>query len=108
MTVECITLASCATVGNTGVHFDNDLSFKSQIRHVFQEAPYFTFIILLKLGKSYDKVMQKKLVYAFVTSRLEYCTSLLVCCPIMTLNFLQLIKNAAARVLMRVNRRYQS
>ena len=47
----------------------------------------------------------EKLLHAFVTSILDYCNSLLLNCPTYSLKSLQLIQNAAARVLMRTNRR---
>ncbi len=45
--------------------------------------------------------MQKKLVYAFMTSRLDYCNALLGGCPASSINKLQIVQNAAARVLTR-------
>ena len=47
----------------------------------------------------------EKLVLAFVTSRLEYCNSLLSEYPNYLFNNLQLIENAAARVLTRIRKR---
>ncbi len=50
-------------------------------------------------------LMQKKLVYAFMTSRLDYCNALLGGFPASSINKLQIVQNAAARVLTR-SRKY--
>ncbi|WP_438638150.1 hypothetical protein, partial [Paraclostridium dentum] len=47
----------------------------------------------------------EKLVHAFVTSRLDYCNSLLSGCPSNSLRSLQLIQNAAAKVLTGTSKR---
>ena len=47
----------------------------------------------------------EKLVHAFMTSRLDYCNALLAGCPASSINKLQLVQNAAARVLTR-SRKY--
>ncbi|KAI5085967.1 hypothetical protein C0J45_23075, partial [Silurus meridionalis] len=47
----------------------------------------------------------EKLVYAFMTSRLDYCNALLGGFPALLINKLQLVQNAAARVLTR-SRKY--
>ncbi len=43
----------------------------------------------------------EKLVHAFMTSRLDYCNVLLGGCPASSINKLQIVQNAAARVLTR-------
>ncbi len=47
----------------------------------------------------------EKLVHAFLTSRLDYCNALLGGCPASSINKLQVVQNAAARVLTR-SRKY--
>ncbi len=47
----------------------------------------------------------EKLVHAFMSSRLDYCNALLVGCPASSINKLQIVQNAAARVLTR-SRKY--
>ncbi len=47
----------------------------------------------------------EKLVHAFMTSRLDYCNALLGDCPASSINKLQIVQNAAAKVLTR-SRKY--
>ncbi len=47
----------------------------------------------------------EKLVHAFMTSRLDYCNALLGGCPASSINKLQIVQHAAARVLTR-SRKY--
>ena len=47
----------------------------------------------------------EKLVHAFVTSRLDYCNALLSGCPNKSLNRLQVVQNAVARILTETSRR---
>ncbi len=46
----------------------------------------------------------EKLVHAFMTSRLDYCNALLGGCPASSINKLQIVQNAAARVLTRTRK----
>ncbi len=49
----------------------------------------------------------EKLVHAFMTSRLDYCNALLGACPASSINELQIVQNAVARVLTR-SRKYDN
>ncbi|XP_075334697.1 uncharacterized protein LOC142396039 [Odontesthes bonariensis] len=104
VTLDGISLASSSTVRNLGVIFDQNLSFDSHIKQVSRTA-FFHLRNIVKIRNILSQSDAEKLVHAFVTSRLDYCNSLLLGCPTYSLKSLQLIQNAAARVLMRTNRR---
>ena len=59
----------------------------------------------MKIGNILSQKDVEKLVHAFVTSRLGYCNSLLSGCPSKSVKSLQLVQNAAARVLTGTRRR---
>lgn len=67
--------------------------------------PFFTLGILQTLESILSSSDAEKLVHAFVTSRLDYCNSLLSGSPQNTIKSLQLVQNAAARILMNIKRR---
>ncbi len=48
----------------------------------------------------------EKLIHAFMTRRLDYCNALLAGCPASSINKLQVVQNAAARVLTRSRKYY--
>ena len=97
-TLDGITLASSTTVRNLGVIFDQDLSFNSHIKQTSRTA-FFHLRNVTKIRRILSKTDAEKLIHAFVTSRLDYCNSLLSGCPNKSIKTLQLIQNAAARVL---------
>ena len=98
VTLDGITLASSSTVKNLGVVFDQDLSFNVHIKQILRPA-FFHLRNIAKIRRIVSQADAEKLVHAFVTSRLDYCNSLLSGCSNKSLRTLQLIQNAAARVL---------
>ena len=102
--LDDIALASNETVRNLGVIFDPDLSFDSHLKQISRTA----FFHLRNISKIRHVLSQKDaetLVHAFVTSRLDYCNSLLSGSSSKSLKTLQLVQNAAARVLTRTRKR---
>uniref|UniRef100_A0AAQ5ZSU8 Reverse transcriptase domain-containing protein n=1 Tax=Amphiprion ocellaris TaxID=80972 RepID=A0AAQ5ZSU8_AMPOC len=104
VTLDGITLASSTTVRNLDVIFDQDMSFNSHIKQICRTS-FFHLRNILKIRNILSQSDAEKLVHAFVTSRLDYCNSLLSGCPNSSLKHLQLIQNAAARVLTGVSKR---
>lgn len=102
--LDGISVAPNTTVRNLGVLFDQDLSFSSHIKQISRTA-FFHLRNIAKIRPILSQSDAEKLVHAFVTSRLDYCNSLLSGCPSKSLKTLQLVQNAAARVLTRTRRR---
>ncbi|KAI5097846.1 hypothetical protein C0J45_11573, partial [Silurus meridionalis] len=94
----------CTAVKDLGVIIDPSLSFESHVNNITRIA----FFHLRNIAKIRNMMMLQdavKLVDAFVTSRLDYCNALLSGCVSKCINKLQLVQNAAARVLTR-SRKY--
>ncbi|TWW57645.1 hypothetical protein D4764_07G0003640 [Takifugu flavidus] len=104
ITLDGISLTSSLSVRNLGVTFDQNLFFNSHIKTVSRSA-FFHLRNITKIRKLLTRHDAEKLVHAFVTSRLDYCNSLLSGCPNSSLRSLQLIQNAAARVLTGIDKR---
>ncbi|KAL6458614.1 hypothetical protein MHYP_G00320860 [Metynnis hypsauchen] len=83
---------------NLGVIIDSDLAFDKHISHVTRTA-FLHLRNIAKLRSALSLHDAEKLVHAFITSRLDYCNALLSGCSSSNLNKLQLVLNAAARVL---------
>ncbi len=90
-------------VRNLGVILETDLSFNSHVKAVTKSAYYHLKNIarIRCFGSSQDL---EKLVHAFITSRVNYCNGLLTGLPKKTIRQLQLIQNAAARILTRTRK----
>ena len=68
------------------------------------KSSYFALHRIGKIRSMLDKNSTEKLVHAFITSRLDYCNSVLQGCPCADLKKLQSVQNAAARLIMRCNK----
>ena len=91
------------TARNLGVMFDNVLNVNNHITLICKSASF----KLYKLGKIRNYLTQEaaaQLIHAFVTSRLDYCNSLLFGLPSTSLYRLQRIQNIAARILTRTKK----
>ena len=92
-----------SVVKNLGVVFDSPLSFVKQINNVVKNS-FFQLRIIAKMKSFLSYSDLETLIHAFITSRLDYCNSLYVGLPQCTLSRLQLVQNAAARLLTGVRR----
>ncbi len=98
------------SASNLGVILETDLSFSSHVKAVTKSAYYHLKNIArircssqeLELDVSSQDL--EKLVHAFITSRVDYCNDLLTGLPKKTIRQLQLIQNAAARILTRTRK----
>ncbi len=84
-------------VRNLGVILETDLSFSSHVKAVTKSA-YYHLKNIARIRSFVSSQDLEKLVHAFITSRVDYCNVLL---PKKTIRQLQLIQNAAARILTR-------
>ena len=98
--LDGFTLAPRTTVRNLGVIFDQDISFNSHMKQISKNA-FFHLRNIAKIRHILSQKDAEKLVHAFVTSRLDYCNSLLSGCPNKSIKTLRWIQNASAHVLTR-------
>ena len=101
--LESLSLKTRDQVRNLGVLIDSDLTFSSHIKSITKTAFYHLKNISRVKGFMSQKD-QEKLIHAFISSRLDYCNGLLTGLPQKSIKQLQLIQNAAARVLTRTKR----
>ncbi len=99
-----LTTFTSSTVENLGVLLDLSLK-KNHISHVTKTA-FFHLRNIAKLRNMLSVSDVEQLVHAFMTSRLDYCNALLSVCPAYSINKLQIVQNAAARVLTRSRKYY--
>ncbi len=89
---------------NLGVVFDEHLKFDRQINSVVKSS--FFQLRLLSKAKSFLSFKNlEKVIHAFITSKLDYCNSLYIGISQTALSRLQLVQNAAARLLTRSHKR---
>ncbi|XDV11838.1 hypothetical protein PO909_000647 [Leuciscus waleckii] len=92
-------------VRNLGVTLQSDLSFSSHVKAITKSA-YYHLKNIARIRCFVSRQDLEKLVHAFITSRVDYCNGLLTGLPKKTIRQLQLIQNAAARILSRT-RKYE-
>ena len=92
------------TVRNLGVLFDSHLSMKDHVRATCKRA-FFEIRNISRIRQFLDTASTKTLVHAYVTSKLDYCNSLLIGLPKCELDKLQRVMNCAARLITRKKKR---
>jgi len=108
VTEYCLTLDGCSvkslsSVRNLGVLFDANLSFESHMSCICKTL-FFHLRNISKLHHMLSLTNGEQLLQAFMTSRLDYCNALLGGYPARLINKLQIVLNAAARVLTRTRK----
>ncbi|XP_077987468.1 uncharacterized protein LOC144442071 [Glandiceps talaboti] len=83
---------------NLGTVFDSRMDMKKQVTQVCKSSHYHIRNIG-KIRKYLTDDAVKLLVHAFVTSRIDYCNSLLYGIPLSSIRKLQLVQNTAARLI---------
>ena len=86
------------TVRNLGTILDNSISMDAHINQVCKAAFYHIHNIR-RVSKYLSQECLKTLIHAFVTSRLDYCNSLLYRLPKYQISKLQRVQNTAARLI---------
>ncbi len=105
---HCITLDGCSldsssSVRDLGVLFDSNLSFDRHDSSICKTA-FFHLKNISKLRPMLSMLNTEMLINAFMKSRLDYCNALLGGCSARLINKLQMVQNAAARVLTRTRK----
>ena len=91
-------------VKNLGIILYSDLRFDTLIRNVTKVSFYHLRNIAM-VRAFLSQANTETLMHAFITSRLDYCNALLSGLPKKAIGRLQLVQNAAARVLTKTRQR---
>ncbi|KAK3513609.1 hypothetical protein QTP70_026916, partial [Hemibagrus guttatus] len=90
-------ISPSATARNLGVTMDNQLSFSSHVTNVTRSCQFLLYNIR-RIRPFLSTQATQVLVQSLVISRLDYCNSLLAGLPLNAIRPLQMIQNAAARL----------
>ena len=90
-------IQSAAKVRNLGAIFDSNMSFNNQISNISRSVRY-QLRNLSFIRKCLTKDATEQLIHALISSRLDFCNSLLSGLPFQQINRLQSLQNSAARL----------
>ena len=97
ITVGHSVIAPQSPVQNLGVWLDSNLSLGDHITKTSSAASYYLYNIR-RIRKYLSKECTEFLIHAFISSRLNYCNSLLYGLPAYQIQKLQRVQNSATRV----------
>jgi hypothetical protein len=97
-------IASTKQARNIGVVFDSKMTLTTHVNSMTSKA-FWQIRNLSQIRKYLDKEASEVFVHAFITSRLDYCNSLLYGLPNVLVKKLQHVQNTAARVVTLTRRR---
>ncbi|XP_064205653.1 uncharacterized protein LOC135262574, partial [Anguilla rostrata] len=89
---------SSVVVLNLGVKVDADLKLDSQVRAVVKSS-FYHLRQLAKIKPILSRQQFEIVIHAFITTRLDYCNALYVGVSASSISRLQMVQNAAARLL---------
>ncbi|KAF7687902.1 hypothetical protein HF521_013908, partial [Silurus meridionalis] len=89
---------------NLGVIFDKSMHFDKQISAVVK-ASFYQLRLFSKVKSFLSQADLEKAIHAFISSRIDYCNALYTGLNQLLLNRLQMIQNAAARLLSNSSKR---
>ena len=92
------------TSKNLGVLFDQKLNFEPHVKKVVQTC-FYQLRNIAKIKSLLTFQDLEKLIHAFISSRLDYCNALFTTLSSSSIHRLQLVQNAAARLLTNTYRR---
>ncbi|XP_073328899.1 uncharacterized protein [Pagrus major] len=98
LSFDNINLSPSPSIRNLGIIMDSTLSFEQHISRLTQTA-FFHLKNIARLRPLLSFSAAETLIHAFITSRLDYCNSILYGSSSKVLNKLQYIQNSAARLL---------
>ena len=101
-TGDCVTTSS-ESVRNLGAYFDKTLSMNVFVKEKCKSAVY-NIKCISQIRRFLTKEATETLVNAYVTSRLDYCLSLLYGSNMSLITKLQRVQNMAARVICKVSK----
>ena len=90
-------------IRNLGSWFDSNFTMRSHVTKTCKAALYHLYNIN-RIRRFLSRELTESLIYAFVTSRLDYCNALLYGVPNNLIYKLQRVQNAAARLVFRAPR----
>ena len=90
-----------SAVRNLDAWFDPELTMNTH-ENKLCSAAYFHLYNLRRIRKYLTQQTCEQLVHAFVTSRIDYCNSLLYGLPAKQLDKIQRVQNTAARIIFRL------
>ena len=91
------------SVKNIGVIFDKQLNMEAHVKSLCRSC-MFHLRNISNIRRLLSHKIAEQLIHAFVTSRLDYCNSLLSGLPSSTICHLQRVQNIAARILTRTKK----
>ncbi|CAL9708038.1 unnamed protein product [Knipowitschia caucasica] len=98
LSIDSHTISPSAQIRNLGIILDPTLSFKPHIRNITKTA-FFHLKNIARLRPYLSSTAAETLIHAFISSRLDFCNSLLYGLPSSDLQKLQYVQNSAARLL---------
>ena len=96
--IDGVRVLPSTQVHNLGVYLDSKLSFEAHIKHD-TKVSFFHLRNIARIRHCLSQPGAERLIHAFISSRLDYCSALLVGATDKNINRLRYVQNCTARLL---------